>query len=151
MLLKSTDVIELKRLIQQWRESKSDQAPLDDNMDISKRYSRIIKCESRVLYLILRQWLDILLLYENCADQYPQSSAHFAIDVSKHSSCSPNKTRGNPVNIAKSDITDHILRQLFPDLEPFSCTWKLERRRIKNLCQFGSRLVSLKSRRWDFV
>ncbi len=57
-------LIELKRLIQMGRNHASDHERLDHNIEAAKRYSRIQNREAAISYIVLRQWIDVLCLYE---------------------------------------------------------------------------------------
>ena len=139
-------LIELKRLIQQARQPTWNHARLTDEVDIGQRFSRIRYRGGAILYLMLQQWIDILLLYEDCAQEYPLRKSQFAIEAPRPSTRSVIKKRGNPFIAAESAVTDDILRRLRPDLEPGGCAWHRERDPIRRVCRLGSRLALLKAK-----
>ena len=139
-------LIELKRLIQQGRQPTLARARVADNASICQRFSRIKSRQVGVLYLVLQQWIDILLLYEDCAQAHPERKSQFAIEAPRPSTRSLAKVRGNPLVKAESAITDDILRQLQPEIQHGSRVWDRERKSIKEVCRMGRRFALLKAK-----
>ena len=103
---------ELKKLIHQARQPILAQDKLVDKEDVCQRFARIKRREGGILFLVLQQWIDILLLFEDCALEYPQRRSQFSIEATRPFTRSGVKRRGNPLLMAESDITDDLLRRL---------------------------------------
>ena len=138
-------LIELKRLIQMGRNHASDHERLDHKIEAAKRYSRIQNREAAISYIVLRQWIDVLCLYEECGHLEAQRKGQFAIQQNSSLYRATRKKPGNPISASESAITDQKMRRLLPDIEPGSQLWRQERKSVGRLRMYGSRLAMLQA------
>ena len=101
---------------------------------------KVIECITpNIAYHILRKRCHIYQLFIDSNKESRKSSDGFVIDTVQSMTTQSRHQTGNPNNLENSRISELILKELYPTLEPSSEGYKEKKRFVRNLRRLGGR------------
>ncbi|KAK6591817.1 hypothetical protein H4I96_12094 [Botrytis cinerea] len=101
---------------------------------------KVIECITpNIAYHVLRKRCHIYQLFIDSNKESRKSSDGFVIDTVQSMTTQSRHQTGNPNNLENSRISELILKELYPTLEPSSEGYKEKKRFVGNLRRLGGR------------
>ncbi|PWY93090.1 hypothetical protein BO94DRAFT_615907 [Aspergillus sclerotioniger CBS 115572] len=115
---------------------------LQDGLSQANRFMLIEKLEDSASTIGLMRWYHIWELFRHCGGPNTVSSSGYA-NITPATFFMGQKYLGNPVHHDDAKISESMMKDIFPDIEPSSEEYKKHMRRIKRLRKLGQRLHAL--------
>lgn len=104
-----------------------------------KRFSIIEELDEQIAYLHLLRRYHILELFEECRGPQTRSCMRLVLATPGDFGQSKKKA-GNPGNNAEAQVTETMMKEMFPDMQPDTERYKNKYKVVKRLRQLGRRL-----------
>ncbi|KAE8152219.1 hypothetical protein BDV25DRAFT_170639 [Aspergillus avenaceus] len=116
---------------------------LQDTMSKANRVSLIEKLENKVNTVQLLKWYHILELFQQCGGPSSRSTTYFINSTSSSFEEGHNKSFGNPRNNDDARVTQAMMKDICPGLEPGMDNYRTQLTKFKRWRKLAKRLHSL--------